>query len=73
LEHTAVREKLLGNPRLLVTIGIEIAIGLTAKMIAEVQTRKEEFWKEGAFVASDLVCSASSRVICALCCLICTI
>mmetsp|Transcript_33095 Transcript_33095/g.55429 ORF Transcript_33095/g.55429 Transcript_33095/m.55429 type:complete len:413 (+) Transcript_33095:182-1420(+) len=51
----AVREKLLGNPRLLVTIGIELAIGLTAKTIAEVQTRKEEFWKEGAFVASDLM------------------
>lgn len=51
----AVREKLLGNPRLLVTIGIELAIGVTAKMIAEVQARQQDFWKELDFVASDIM------------------
>jgi len=51
----AVREKLLGNPRLIMTVGIELAIGVTAKLIAEVQARQEDFWKELDFVASDVM------------------
>jgi len=50
-----LRSKMLGNPRLLVTIGIELAIGCTAKMIAEVQSRKKMFWKELDFVFSDMM------------------
>jgi len=48
------RERLMGNPRLLLALGIEELIGGSAKMTAEVKARGENFSKELPLVASDM-------------------
>ena len=35
---------MLGNPRFLVVLAIELAMGSSAKWSAEVQTRGKQFW-----------------------------
>lgn len=41
----AFRSRMLGNPRFLMVLGIEEAIGVAAKWSAEKSSRKENFWK----------------------------
>ena len=41
----AFRARMLGNPRFLMVLGIEEAIGVAAKWSAEKSSRKENFWK----------------------------
>ncbi|KAK9824347.1 hypothetical protein WJX72_009595 [[Myrmecia] bisecta] len=50
----AFRDRVLGNPRFLLVLAIEEALGVAAKMSAEVQSRGDDFWKEIHFVASDM-------------------
>ena len=38
------RDRVLGNPRFLVVLAIELAMGASAKWSAEVQTRGDKFW-----------------------------
>ena len=38
------RDRVLGNPRFLVVLAIEFAMGASAKWSAEVQARGEKFW-----------------------------
>ncbi|KAK3285302.1 hypothetical protein CYMTET_7092 [Cymbomonas tetramitiformis] len=51
----AFRDRMLGSPRFLFTLGLEEAIGCTAKMIAEVGSRGESFMAELDFVFSDIM------------------
>eukprot|EP00854_Cymbomonas_tetramitiformis_P002011 gene2011-2698_t len=53
--YVAFRDRMLGSPRFLFTLGLEEAIGCTAKMIAEVGSRGESFMAELDFVFSDIV------------------
>lgn len=39
-----IRDRVMGNPRFLLILGIEEVIGITAKTAAEIQGRKEQFW-----------------------------
>ena len=48
------RDRVLGNPRFLLVLAIEEAIGCSARMAGEVQGRGERFWDEIAMVASDM-------------------
>lgn len=41
----AFRARMLGNPRFLMVLGIEEAIGVAAKWSAEKSSRKDNFWK----------------------------
>ena len=41
----AFRSRMLGNPRFLMVLGIEEAIGVAAKWSAEKSSRKDNFWK----------------------------
>ncbi|KAL3155755.1 hypothetical protein ABBQ32_012772 [Trebouxia sp. C0010 RCD-2024] len=50
----AFRSRMLGNPRFLMVLGIEEAIGVAAKWSAEKSSRKDNFWKEFDFVLSDM-------------------
>lgn len=50
----AFRSRMLGNPRFLMVLAIEEAIGVAAKWTAEKTSRKEKFWKEFDFVLSDM-------------------
>ena len=54
-----LRERLMGNERLLFTFLAEEAIGLTAKTSAEIEARKDKFWSELDFVISDLALEVS--------------
>ena len=47
-----IRERVMGSPRFLQVLLIEEIIGATAKMGAEIQGRKDDFWQ---------VCAALSR------------
>lgn len=38
------RDRVLGNPRFLVVLAIEFAMGASAKWSAEVQARGDKFW-----------------------------
>eukprot|EP01025_Chloroclados_australasicus_P065351 TRINITY_DN8911_c0_g1_i9.p2 TRINITY_DN8911_c0_g1~~TRINITY_DN8911_c0_g1_i9.p2 ORF type:complete len:277 (-),score=23.69 TRINITY_DN8911_c0_g1_i9:12-842(-) len=49
------RERVLGNPRFLLALMLEEAIGCSAKYSAEVRTRGDNFNNELYFVASDMV------------------
>lgn len=48
------RDRVLGNPRFLLVLAIEEAIGCSARMAGEIQGRGEKFWDEAALVASDM-------------------
>ncbi|KAK9856473.1 hypothetical protein WJX84_010320 [Apatococcus fuscideae] len=48
------RNRMLGNPQFVMVLIIEQAIGISAKLAAEVDSRKDRFWKEIPMVASDL-------------------
>ncbi|KAA8491515.1 Protein RETICULATA-RELATED 1, chloroplastic [Porphyridium purpureum] len=48
------RNRLVGSPAFLMTMGVELAIGFSTKTVAEVRTRKERFWKEFDFYLSDI-------------------
>ena len=50
----ALRDRILGNPRFLMVLAIEEAIGCSARMAGEVSGRGERFWEESALVASDM-------------------
>ncbi|DBA68740.1 TPA: hypothetical protein ACH3X2_013437 [Trebouxia sp. C0005] len=50
----AFRSRMLGNPRFLMVLAIEEAIGVAAKWSAEKSSRKDKFWKEFDFVLSDM-------------------
>jgi len=41
----AFRSRMLGNPRFLMVLAIEEAIGVAAKWSAEKSSRKDNFWK----------------------------
>lgn len=45
----------VGNPRLMVTIAIELLIGCSSKLVAEVTARGDAFWKELDFVTSNMM------------------
>eukprot|EP01025_Chloroclados_australasicus_P035725 TRINITY_DN3637_c0_g2_i5.p1 TRINITY_DN3637_c0_g2~~TRINITY_DN3637_c0_g2_i5.p1 ORF type:complete len:306 (+),score=31.03 TRINITY_DN3637_c0_g2_i5:16-933(+) len=49
------RERVLGNPRFLLVLAIEEAIGCSAKFSAEVKTRGDKFNDELHFVVSDMI------------------
>lgn len=40
-----IRDRVMGNPRFLLVLAIEEVIGVTAKTLAEVQGRKDDFWR----------------------------
>jgi len=48
------RDRVMGNPRFLLVLAIEEAIGCSARMAGEVQGRGDKFWDEAALVASDM-------------------
>lgn len=48
------RDRVLGNPRFLLVLAIEEAIGCSARMAGEIQGRGDRFWSEAAMVASDM-------------------
>ena len=48
------RDRVLGNPRFLLVLAIEEAIGCSARMAGEVRGRGDRFWDEIAMVASDM-------------------
>ncbi|KAK9841509.1 hypothetical protein WJX74_006985 [Apatococcus lobatus] len=48
------RNRMLGNPQFVMVLLIEQAIGISAKLAAEIEARKGRFWKEFPMVASDL-------------------
>mmetsp|Transcript_6379 Transcript_6379/g.18369 ORF Transcript_6379/g.18369 Transcript_6379/m.18369 type:complete len:366 (-) Transcript_6379:765-1862(-) len=50
----AFRNRVLGNPRFLLVLFIELAMGLSAKTSAEYKQRGDRFFKEINFVLSDL-------------------
>ena len=45
-----LRSRMLGNPRFLMVLAIEEAIGLAAKWSAEKSSRKDKFWKVSCWV-----------------------
>lgn len=47
------RDRVLGNPRFLVVLAIELVMGLTGKWSAEVQARGDKFWQARAGPASQ--------------------
>lgn len=50
----AFRDRVLGNPRFLLVLFIELAMGCSAKLTAEARQRGDAFKKEMNFVLSDL-------------------
>ena len=42
------RDRVLGNPRFLVVLAIELVMGVTGKWSAEVQARGDKFWQARA-------------------------
>ncbi|GMH39518.1 hypothetical protein BSKO_07416 [Bryopsis sp. KO-2023] len=48
------RDRVMGNPRFLLQVCLELFVGVVAKTIAEKEARKENFYKEMPFVLSDL-------------------
>lgn len=40
-----MRERLMGNPRFLLQVCLEIALGLSAKTVAEYKARGDRFFK----------------------------
>ena len=48
------RDRVMGNPRFLRVLAVEVVLGCTAKTIAEVQARGAKIWEELDFLASDL-------------------
>lgn len=56
------RDRVMGNPRFLRVLGVEVVLGCTAKTMAEVQTRGSRMLEELDFLASDL--SLEARASC---------
>lgn len=50
----AVRDRVMGNPRFLLQVLLELGLGLAAKTSAELRARGDNFFKEIPFVMSDL-------------------
>lgn len=48
------RDRVMGNPRFLLQVCLELLVGVVAKTIAEIEARKDKFFKEMPFVLSDL-------------------
>lgn len=48
------RDRIMGNPRFLLVLTIELAMGVSAKTSAEIKARGDKFGKEINFVMSDL-------------------
>ena len=56
-----IRDRVMGNPRFLLVLGIEEVIGVTAKTAAEIQGRGEDFWNVSLF-SSDICALISSNL-----------
>lgn len=54
----AVRDRVMGNPRFLIQVMMELALGLAAKTSAEINARGDKFMKEMPFVLSDVALEA---------------
>ena len=46
---TGFRNRMLGNPQFVLVLLIEQAIGISAKLAAEIDSRKDRFWKVSPF------------------------
>ena len=53
--YQGVRERLLADPRFLQRLFIEEAISITTSLIAQYERRRERFWSEIEYVATDIV------------------
>jgi len=49
------RSRILADPKFLFKIAVEEAIGVTGKISAELNKRKEKFWKEFDFVLANII------------------
>ncbi len=50
-----LRDRILGNPRFLLVLGIELAMGVSAKTSAEYRARGDRFYKVGVLTSSSYV------------------
>lgn len=50
----AFRDRVMGNPRFILQVCLELGLGATAKTIAEYKARGDKFYEETPFVLSDL-------------------
>ena len=55
LFHAGMRERLLGDPGFPVKLSIEVGIGITMKLLAEVSKRGDNFSSELDFVFANVV------------------
>ncbi len=55
----AFRSRMLGNPRFLMVLAIEEAIGVAAKWSAEKSSRKDKFWKVHCACYVRMLCCSS--------------